>query len=217
LVVYFLKSPIRLTLFVATSLWGLGIASGVMCALAYQYTPAERGLAHSHWPAATSCVLASDRPTLIMFVHPRCPCSRASLSELELLTTHCAGRLDAQVLFLQPPALPTDWVESDLWNRAAKIPGVVRRLDFEGGEQRLFGARVSGEVFVYSPDGKLLFHGGITAGRGHVGDNAGRSALESLLLRSQNAGNITPVFGCQLEASGRGSSRTAAVRRKAER
>jgi len=51
--------------------------------------------------------------------------------------------------------------------------------------------------------GKLLFSGGITASRGHVGDNAGLDAL-ILLIRNTPAPSTarpvitTPVFGCAI-------------------
>jgi hypothetical protein len=55
----------------------------------------------------------------------------------------------------------------------------------------------------------LLFSGGITAARGHAGDNAGRSELVSLLNggpvapaatlnRGGSARDATSVFGCPL-------------------
>ena len=186
----------------AIFLWGMGLACGLSYAIAYQYTPAQSNLAPDRWPLGTSCTLAADRPTLVMFVHPRCPCSRASLNELAILMTRCHDRLATQVLFFKPGTVETHWVHTDLWSSAEQIPNVVPRIDFEGNEQRYFNARTSGEVFVYLPTGDVLFHGGITAGRGHVGDNVGRSRLESLLLRDERAICTTPVFGCDLSSAG---------------
>jgi hypothetical protein len=189
------KSMLKLA---AIVLWGLGIACGLAYAWRFESTPTKSVAASDHWPAGSSCTLDSDRPTLVMFVHPRCPCSRASLDELAVLLTHCRDRLNAQVMFFQPPSSPGDWSRTDLWESAARIPGVVPRVDAEGVEQCRFGAGVSGEVYVYLPDGQLLFHGGITGGRGHAGENAGRAALESYLLRGDVAVRSTPVFGCDL-------------------
>jgi hypothetical protein len=44
----------------------------------------------------------------------------------------------------------------------------------------------------------LLFAGGITAARGHAGDNAGRSAIETLLAGGRPGYDRTPVFGCPI-------------------
>jgi hypothetical protein len=120
------------------------------------------------------------------------------MAELAALMTHCQGRLRAEVLFLQPPSFGVEWVHSDLWDSASRVPGVVARIDRGSAELRRFGARVSGEVFVYHAGGQLLFHGGITAGRGHFGDNAGRTAIETAILNGSAPAHSTPVFGCEL-------------------
>jgi hypothetical protein len=114
--------------------------------------------------------------------------------------THCQGLVNAQVVFMKPPSVSAEWTRTDLWDSAADIPGVVLRLDVDGAEQRRFAASISGEVFLYRPDGGLAFHGGITASRGHSGDNDGRSALESLLHNRNVLTNKSPVFGCELQS-----------------
>ncbi|MGD9857979.1 MAG: hypothetical protein AB7U20_23790 [Planctomycetaceae bacterium] len=130
--------------------------------------------------------------------------------------TRCRGQVAGQVLFLQPPSAPEEWVQTDLWESALRIPGVEVRIDFAGAEQRRFGARVSGEVCLYQPTGELAFHGGITAGRGHAGDNEGRAALESLLQQQRTTTKTTPVFGCDLESDASVWQRTEAHFREAD-
>jgi hypothetical protein len=188
----------RLAAIVGLVLWGTGIAGGFVYAMLYEITPATSEVAGNQWPAATSCSLTRQHPTLVLFVHPHCPCSRASLNELSVLMTHCEGRLDAHVLFYKPSSASREWTRTDLWYAAARIPGVQPRVDVDGAERRHFGARVSGEVFLYQASGELAFHGGITASRGHAGDNAGRSAIESLVLNNTAVASKTPVFGCEL-------------------
>ncbi len=61
-----------------------------------------------------------------------------------------------------------------------------------------FGAETSGQVFLYDAQGSLRFSGGITESRGHVGDNAGRAAVEQLLQGKAPVKTRTPVFGCSL-------------------
>ena len=56
--------------------------------------------------------------------------------------------------------------------------------DVEGVEARRFGAQTSGTTSLYSPDGRLLFSGGITSSRGHEGDNAGEDALTQAISGS---------------------------------
>jgi hypothetical protein len=111
---------------------------------------------------------------------------------------HAQGRLNAYVLFLKPTGFSEDWEKTDLWQTAAGIPGVSVMVDDRGLEARLFNSSTSGQTILYDAAGHLLFSGGITGSRGHSGDNAGRSAIVSLV----NAGTATRaetfVFGCPL-------------------
>jgi len=70
--------------------------------------------------------------------------------------------------------------------------------DDDGVEAARFGAATSGQVILYDRDGGLLFTGGITASRGHAGDNDGRNAIVSLLGRGRETRHSSPVFGCSL-------------------
>jgi hypothetical protein len=137
-------------------------------------------------------------PVLVMFIHPHCPCSRATLGELEILLSHCKGKLEARLWFFLPETEPAAWAQSDLWATATRLPNTSLNLDPGGTEQRRFGARVSGEAFLFLPDGTLAFHGGITGGRGHAGDNAGRAAVEWILLHGGQTTATAPVYGCEL-------------------
>src|SRR5690349_19429168 len=43
--------------------------------------------ARAAWPEASSIVRHAQRPTLLLFLHPHCACSRATVEELERLNT----------------------------------------------------------------------------------------------------------------------------------
>jgi hypothetical protein len=152
------------------------------------------------WPADSLLTRDADRPTLVMFVHPKCPCTRATVRELERLLAQTAGTLDAVVAFVQPPGTSDGWVQTDTWNAAAAIPGVRVALDQGGAEARRFGANTSGQVLLYDGSGRLSFQGGITAARGHEGDNPGRAAIIAL-AKGQSAPRYQPTFGCPLGSS----------------
>jgi hypothetical protein len=137
-------------------------------------------------------------PTLVMLAHPRCPCTRASIAELAKIMTAAQGRLHAYVLFLKPTSFPEQWEQTDLWQSAAAIPGVVVVSDEQGREAANFGARTSGKVLLYNAHGRLLFHGGITSSRGHEGDNEGEDAILSLLAEGVASVTTTAVYGCSL-------------------
>jgi hypothetical protein len=108
------------------------------------------------------------------------------------------GRVTAYVLFLKPAGTSDNWEKTDLWQSAARIPGVNVVVDDGGVEARRFHAVTSGQTALYDDEGRLLFSGGITASRGHSGDNAGRSAIVSLLHAGEAERTETFVFGCPL-------------------
>jgi hypothetical protein len=109
------------------------------------------------------------------------------------------GRVAAYVLFVKPEGSADDWEQTDLWQSAASIPGVHVLVD-DGAEALRFHAVTSGQTALYDVAGRLLFSGGITASRGHSGDNAGRSAIVSLLNSGEAEQTETAVFGCSLHA-----------------
>jgi hypothetical protein len=183
-----------------TVLWAAGVAAGFAQLLQYAATPGTSQPSPLSWPDESSLERDTTRPNLVMFVHPRCSCTRASMSEWERLLARCQGALTAHVLFYRPCSLPEDWGETDLWQRAAVIPGVHVRQDEDGIEARRFQANTSGEVLLYGADGSLLFQGGITNARGHAGDSAGLDAILSRLNDGTEPLAQTPVFGCPLFA-----------------
>ncbi|HKX29311.1 MAG TPA: RedB protein [Blastocatellia bacterium] len=187
---------------IALSLCWLGLVGvGLKIIWRYEQTPGTSAAPPASWPAESRVERAAGRPTLIMLAHPQCPCTRASIGELNRLMAQNQGRLEARVLFYHPPDFSSEWVESDLWRSAAAIPGVTVAHDPNGVEARRFHAATSGQVLLYDAGGRLLFEGGITASRGHHGDNLGSRSITSLLLGGAAEATRTPVFGCSLFAS----------------
>lgn len=188
----------RLFLIVCGVLWLAAVGLGLHRLWIYSSEPGVNAEPPARLPVSAQIRPSPGQATLVMFVHPHCPCTRASIGELALLMTHCQGRLDAYVLFFKPREFPADWEKTDLWYSAAAIPGVMVIQDEDGLEARRFHAATSGHAIVYDGEGSLLFSGGITASRGHSGDNAGRSAIVALLTEGSTERNKTLTFGCSL-------------------
>lgn len=163
----------------------------------YENAPGPATAPPSRWPLDSSIHLATDRATLVMLAHPHCPCTRASIGELARLMAQSQGRVTAYALFVKPEGSSDDWEKTDLWQSAASIPGVNVVID-DGVEAQRFCAVTSGQTVLYDAEGHLLFSGGITGSRGHSGDNAGRSAIVSLLNNGEAERTETSVFGCPL-------------------
>jgi len=180
------------------ALWLFAVSAGTFWMMQYSNIPGRNESVPTRWPAKSVITLSRTNSTLVMFAHPRCPCTEASLRELERLMACAQGRITTRVMFLRPAELPTIWTETSLWRRAAAIPGVTVQQDTDGAEARRFGSATSGDTMVYGTDGGLLFHGGITISRGHEGDNPGLSAIIGLSKSLPVETTQTPVFGCSL-------------------
>jgi hypothetical protein len=146
------------------------------------------------------------RHTLVVFLHPQCGCSNATVGELHALMTRLGDRIAVQVLVFRPSSAAPDWERTDVWQSVAAIPGVHLAPDVDARQARHFGALVSGQTLLYAPNGELLFSGGITFARGHAGDNDGRQAIVSAVLNSDVTTRRTPVFGCFLQDAAASSS-----------
>jgi hypothetical protein len=182
----------------AYTLWLFAIGTGIVFILNYENASGAAGSTPEHWVSGTSIPLDPKHDTLIMFAHPRCPCTVASVDELNRLLARCDGNISTHVFFFRPKGSPEDWTHTHLRQNVAAIPGVTVQDDVDDVLAQKFGAETSGYVLLYNPQGELLFRGGITGSRGHEGDNAGESSI-ALLVAGQNASvTQTPVYGCSL-------------------
>ncbi|HEY3026744.1 MAG TPA: hypothetical protein VGJ55_11395 [Pyrinomonadaceae bacterium] len=192
----------KVVLALIAGLWLLLIAVGVRTLMRYEHTSGDPGNPPATWPSQSQIQRSAGLPALVMLVHPQCACSRASIGELEMLMTRAQGRVKTYVLFLKPVGFPGSWETTDLWDSAARIPGVTVLRDDDGKEATIFHAATSGQTMLYSADGQLLFSGGITGSRGHLGDNDGYDSILSLIGQGAPEETRTKVFGCPLHDSG---------------
>jgi hypothetical protein len=192
----------RVVIAAAVALWVSALAFGINVLWEYSTTPGHPGVPPVDWPAHSPIERGKRRATLVMFAHPQCQCTRATIGELAIIMAHARGQLDADVFFYLPAREASAWARTDLWQSAIAIPGVRAFEDREAAVAQSFGAFTSGQTLLYDSSGRLLFKGGITAFRGHSGDNGGRSAIAALLrgetLRPNTLRVGTPVFGCSL-------------------
>jgi hypothetical protein len=180
------------------ALWLAGVTGTLAWAAVYRATSGAPAAAPAWWPAGSTLHLDERRPALVMLVHPRCPCTRASIIELARLMTEVGDRVAAHVVFVRPPGVQRDWEQTETWRAAQRISGVTVHVDEAGVEAHRFGAETSGQVVAFSPEGAMLFSGGITGARDHVGDNAGHDALRRVILGETLRVAEGPVYGCPL-------------------
>jgi hypothetical protein len=182
--------------------WCALIVLGFGYLVGYSNTPGRAALPPPAWPVESKIEPDSANPTLLMFLHPYCPCSRASLEELSRIIARADRPAQAVIAFVLRGGTASELQEADLWKAAAVIPGARLWVDIGGLESMRFRAATSGEAMLYAANGRLLFHGGITGARGHVGDNRGAAAILSWLNTDQAERATSFVFGCPLADDG---------------
>jgi hypothetical protein len=183
------------------AVWAGAVVGGFGMLTDFDVQPAASRAAPQRWPAASGLPRPTGHGTLLMFVHPRCPCSRASLAELARIMEQRPASLATHVLFIKPAGVSENWLETSLWRTAVQVPGVEVSIDELGREAALFSADASGQTLLYDEDGALVFQGGITAGRGHFGANPASDRVLSLLQEETTQSIEMPVYGCPLQAS----------------
>ena len=189
----------KLLLCLCSILWLSTAVGGVFYLARYENTPAERNVSYPPvFPSESRIERDTTRPTLIFFAHPKCPCTRASIRELSRLMTDVNGKMQAYVVFNKPKDESAEWTETGLRESAEAIPNVRVLIDEDERETKIFNAQVSGLTLVYDSRGNLRFDGGITASRGHEGDNAGSRAIFEIITEDAAQTTETAVFGCPL-------------------
>ena len=183
----------------AAVIWLAAIAAGYRRVLAYSMTPGAAATPPVRWPSSIRFQRNAGGPTVVMLAHPRCPCTRASLTELNEIMLR-APDARGYVFFLRPDGFDRDWAKSDTWRSAQRIPRLTSIVDDDGVEAARFGAHTSGQVIVYDKAGKLAFSGGITPSRGHVGESAGETRVAALLAGKTVPVDNSYVYGCALDS-----------------
>lgn len=161
----------------------------------YQTTPGTTGIIAPHWPSSSNLEKAEGEHSLVVFLHPKCPCSIATVRNVFEQVRPKA------VVFVLVLPLGVD---------ASFADGPVRRLleqdyhhrpvvDCGGREAKLFGAETSGHVFLFDCEGRTQFSGGVTASRGRLGFSPSVALLQARdRYPSTELPNDCPIYGCPL-------------------
>ena len=188
----------RRTFYLVTTLWACAVLA---CFAALERHANQRGTVSplgATWPVGSVLKPGSDKATALIFAHPKCPCTQASIQEFQRIEARHVGAFDTVVLFTVPASDHEDWRSTRLVQQARNLRSAHIFFDPGGREASLFNAAVSGQVLLFAPDGHLLYSGGVTPARGHEGDNAGQAAFERALTHLDDPAVSFPVFGCGL-------------------
>lgn len=164
----------------------------------FNLEPGSSPAAESQWPAGSALSPPRGGPAIVLFLHPLCPCSRATVDELAVLMSRADHPFEVRAVFVGgPDGVPVE--QSDLWRQVKTLPRVTLHKDPDGAEAALFHSETSGDAFLFDGAGRLQFRGGLTAARGHAGDNFGVDSIARFLNEGQSSSSPGgPVFGCAL-------------------
>lgn len=193
-------SPLSTTAF---ALWVIAVVAVLGSMIVYGGSAGAQRPAPEIWPSNTTIVRSLDRPTLLVFLHPDCPCSRATLDNLEPIVGNrdiavvlvCLGEIDLATRE-ELDGLGGCQRQLRRWDKHSNITVLS---DPDGEETDRFGAATSGFCLLFDAQGKLAYHGGVTSSRGHRGANAGAKSLKTILDGSGPAASSYPVYGCALQ------------------
>jgi hypothetical protein len=165
--------------------------------MAFDSTPGKAALAPAHWPTQTALTRTPGRKQLVMFVHPECTCTLASLEQLRRLETLTGNSIAAEIVIWHSAVSrkPRDW------NREGG--GAIVFDDKDGQESRLFGAQTSGQTLIYDENGTLAYAGGLTVFRAEPGgDPLLKRILQGIGPQGQQTALEMAVFGCPIDNAG---------------
>ena len=82
--------------------WALAVAAGVHTLARYEATPGRAGQPPTSWSPEGRIAAPRGAVRLLLALHPRCPCSRASVAQLARVMARCDGTLSARALVFTP-------------------------------------------------------------------------------------------------------------------
>ncbi len=179
-----------------TALWSFGVVTIIGVTSVYEKTPGAMGSVPMRYPAEDG-----EKPVirLLVFLHPQCPCSLATVAELQHIVAGVHESVEMTTWVFLPENAPPDWLDTQVVARAKWLKEMNVKLDHEAQVARKFGVATSGHVLVYDGEGDLRFSGGITITRGHEGDNHAARTVHALVGEGASGpAVIMPVYGCGL-------------------
>lgn len=182
-------------------LWFLTASLSMLTLVAYASEPGDAPHLVTTWPANAPINHDKSADTLLLFIHPRCPCSSATLAQLARIVAAAPSPPRTIALLSRPRGTQiAAWDRGALTEALNRIPNTIILPDPNGAIARQFGATTSGYCMLFDQQGNATFAGGITPARAHQGDNTGATRLARALRPEAPpiASICSPTFGCPL-------------------
>src|SRR5689334_4396908 len=95
----------------AALVWVVAIGVGFTFLLRYSVEPGAPAVAPQQWPRESVIPAPRNQYVLVMTMHPHCPCTRASVAELNnLMAMLRRDHVKGYVLAVKPAEFGDDWV-----------------------------------------------------------------------------------------------------------
>jgi hypothetical protein len=191
---------------VYSALWVVTAVTGVCLHAGVDAAPAHASTGPRTRPRIAELNAPDGAPLIIMALHPRCPCSPASIDELRALRARCDAATHVAVLICTPADSASDAATSTEWDEAfdrmsARFDRETVIRDRSGTIAASLGLHASGATLMYDAGGHLTFSGGLTLARGMAGANpTAVNAVQSLSASTDVClpDASSPVYGCTL-------------------
>jgi hypothetical protein len=187
----------------AMAAWMAMVAAGFRALEAYEGTPGATGRAPPDWPEGSALGFVPRLPNVVMAVHPRCPCSRASLDLLAEIAQSAPSTSSIRLLIFRPEGTGLGWAGETCPPMLEPMWGAIRVDDPGGREAARFGLATSGAVAAFDAAGRLRFLGGLNARRGRVVPSGGAEDVASVLAGREPIRRAAAVFGCAMAGATR--------------
>jgi len=181
-------------------IWGAGIITALYSLQHYNSLPAGTVFCKVH-ESRLYHPTSSPSPSLVMYVHPFCPCTRASFQELTKIVDRARadGKEPAvKIVVVVAPGMPEGWRDGPNVRAAHQFQGAEVYYDLDAHLAHAQSVTTSGHVVMFDSPARLGFRGGITRSRGHAGDNDGTRAITDILNGRKPEVSAMPVYGCPL-------------------
>ena len=184
--------------------WICLLAAGLVALAAYASRPGEAATPAGRLPSKVIEAIDAVEPstheatwTLVLAVHPKCPCTPATLDELEHLLPKLAEPIRLVALVRTPADDPSAWLDTPLVAKLERLNAVIV-TDPNAELAAMIGATTSGHAALFDAKAESRFNGGLTPTRGHTGPNTGVASIQSIVNRTALVATESVVYGCPL-------------------
>lgn len=184
-------------MFIWVLLWALMVSLCFIGLMQYKAEPGTQSQPPKVAPTANE-PHSSLNNQLLVFLHPQCACSFATLNELKRLM-HSINDTPTLTIYFADIMPIAELKTHGLWELATSISSAHVTIDTDNQRIDTFDQHVSGNILFYNRDGQLAFNGGITSSRGHEGDSQGKLKLMAILNQESPAYASSETYGCRLK------------------